>query len=1144
MSTMQAEATDADAALSAAVVQHRLGNVAEAERLYRGILAARPDQADANHNLGVLAIQTGEPARALAHFQSALQADPRQPRFWLSCIDTLIRLGQTGAAVEMLARARQCCLGGPAAEALEVRLRALSRGLGVAGTNWMPDLPGAPYTQVLERLHGVLLPKTYVEIGVETGATLALARCASIGVDPRFQFGDIELVRRMAAKPRLLLYQMPSDEFFAGHHPAQLLGAPIELAFLDGMHRCEYLLRDFLNLERHCRREAVIALHDCLPLEAPMAEREPNAPAIEPRRQRMWTGDVWRTALLLKRRRTDLRMVVLDAAPTGLVLITGLDPNNRFLSERYDSLVAEMMGWSLDELTLAGYYAEMGVEAEVLLRRPEALMARLRRDLPPEPPSPASSLGKGAGGKGAGIALVPKPVAAAVSAPVPKIFPPSPLAAAPSSLVAEGVVEASAKKARKQGKRARDRHAAISAARARRPSSASEADTALAEFARLRELYKAGRYIEAEAIARSLTTRHPGQGLCWMALGAALLMQRRFQAALEADREAVRLLPGNSDALCNLGNALLKLGNLKEAEPAYGAALALHPELPEALSGLGATLHKLGRLVEAEAHFRRALSLRPDYADAHSNLGIVLYEVRRLAEAEACFRRALEINPEHADAWNNLGSTLKKLHRLGEAEAAHRRSIEIYPENVDALINLAGCLQHQARPAEAEVCYRRAIELDPEQMDAQVNLLFCLSHNLRTTPEALFAEHFRVGSLFEARLRSGWVPHSNLRDPGRRLEVGFVSGDFRVHAMSHFVEPALEQLARQPSLRLHAYTSYPLEDEMTERLRSNIPLWTPVYELSDEAFAERVRADGIDILIDLSGFTAGHRLAAFARKPAPVQCGWIGCLGTSGMECMDYYLADRFYLPPGELDHYFTEKIVRLPVVAPFRTDDSLLPAGPLPALANGHITFASFSRMGKLGPEVVALWSALLRRVPGAKMRVAAMAGRAECETVAGWFAAREIPRQALEFCLKMSPQDYLEQHREVDICLDPFPFTGATTTCHAMWMGVPTLTLEGRTAAGRLGPAMLRHVGLEDFVAATPEDFVIKGLRWARDLGALAELRSGLRERFRESPLGRPGDFADGFAQALREMWRSWCEGELPVAATRPPDRVSESV
>lgn len=375
MPTCLADQLTIDDALQQAVAHHNSSNLMEAERLYRGILARDPGHAHTHHNLGILALQSRKANAALPYLKAALDQKPDRPQYRLSYLTGLMQAGLVTEAHLELAEARQRGLQGDTLEALAIRLQTLSTAID--RKVWMHDLAGDDYIRVLDRLHSVLRPATYLEIGVQTGATLALARCHSLGIDPEFQFLHIETVRRIVTKPSLLLYQMRSDDFFARFNPTTLLGEPLELAFLDGMHRCEYLLRDFLNTERHCRPNSVIALHDCLPLEAPMADRSPNAAAINPLRQGMWTGDVWRTALLLKRRRPDLRMIVLDAAPTGLVLITNLDPQNNMLSESEDQFVEEMMSWSLEEITLAGYYKEIGVESEINLRQPEQIRARL-----------------------------------------------------------------------------------------------------------------------------------------------------------------------------------------------------------------------------------------------------------------------------------------------------------------------------------------------------------------------------------------------------------------------------------------------------------------------------------------------------------------------------------------------------------------------------------------------------------------------------------------------------------------------------------------------------------------------------------------------------------------------------------------------
>jgi protein O-GlcNAc transferase len=1077
----------ADTLLRQAIRHHKAGEIAEAERLYRGLLdsstlAAATLAADASHNLGILLLQRREIEAALPLFKTAIDRNPSQSQFWVSYADALFQTGRFEQAGETLIAAARQGLRSDRIEALAARVDAASERHASPGGNWMPDLHGDLYIRVLDRLHRALQPRTYLEIGVETGATLALARCGSIGIDPQFQFRDLALVQRLVTKPSLSLYQMPSDDFFTRFDPTHLFGAPIDFAFLDGMHRCEYLLRDFLNTERHCHPKSIIALHDCLPLELPMADREPNAKPIDPARQGFWTGDVWRTALLLRRHRSDLRMLVLDAAPTGLILISNLNPHNNLFHDDFTESVAEMMGWSLAGLTLGAYDEEMGVEPEIRFRDANRILARLRID------------------PRAGSQSVPPPPAQVTSSPVRM------------------------RKSRPSGKQAAQRTGASQKSSDRSPHPSED------EVAAILALHQQAQYREAEKLARAITLRFPTHGFAWKALGVMLQKQGRFAEALEIKQHSAELLRDDPEAQNNLGNALLKLDRFDEAAVRYRKALALKPDYAEAESGLGITLQKLGQLAEAETHCRRSLSLRPDFADAYSNLGITLLEAGRLNESETCYQHALALEPDHAEAWNNLGITLQKLNRLAESEAAHRKAIKGNPRYADALTNLAGCLQQQARLDEAEACYRQAIEINPNQLNARTNLLFCLSHNPAVTPETLVAEHLSVGEHFEAPHRAGRRRHSNPPEPDRMLNVGFVSADLRVHATSHFIEPALTHLSRRPDLALHIYANHLLDDHITERFRAHIPRWNRVYGLSDDALAQKIRADGIDILVDLSGHTGGHRLSVFARKPAPIQIGWIGYLGTSGMKSIDYYFADRFYLPPGEFDRFFSEELLYLSAIAPFQPaplqpNNDAPPVNSLPALANGFVTFASFSRMGKLSPEVIALWSRLLLTVPESKMLLGAMAGQRESTTLLAWFAANGIPASRLNFHLGTTMANYLQLHHQVDICLDPFPFTGATTTGHALWMGVPTITLLGQTAPGRLGPAMLQHVGLESFVVRTPEDFVSRGMKWAQDLESLAQLRGNLRGRVQQSPLGQHEAFATNLASAFRQTWQRWC-------------------
>ncbi|MGB6691260.1 MAG: tetratricopeptide repeat protein [Terracidiphilus sp.] len=611
------------------------------------------------------------------------------------------------------------------------------------------------------------------------------------------------------------------------------------------------------------------------------------------------------------------------------------------------------------------------------------------------------------------------------------------------------------------------------------------------EVSRLQSLFESGTDQETETLARSFISRYPKSGFAWNILGALCQRKRRFS----------------------------------EAEGFYRSALQADPESVDACFNLGRMLQVKGALAEAERTFRRAIEINAGFLEAHYSLGEVFHQQGAFAQAETCYRRAIEIQPDLAVAHNNLAIALRRQDRPAESEASCRRAIELNPGLAEAWCSLGAALQDQGQLAEAAAGFRRALEIQPDLPVAYHGLLFCLSHGGETDPEVLFEEHVRFGDRFEAPLRPAWPRHRNSRDPDRQLQVGFVSGDFRDHAMANFMEPVISHLAKDAGLSLHAYSNNASEDAVTHRLRDHFSQWSKVFALSDEVLAAKIQADGIDILIDLTGHTAHNRLLTFARKPAPIQCGWIGYLGTSGLKSIDYYLADRHFLPPGEFDRYFTEKIVYLPAVAPFQPSLDAPDINPLPALTNGRVTFGSFSRISKLNPRVIALWSELLRALPESQMLIGGMPCDGRQQVVGGWFKDEGIAPERLEFHTRCDCRGYFALHHRVDLCLDPFPFTGATTTGNALWMGVPTLTLSGQTVPGRLGPALLRHAGLEGFVARNPQEFVEKGIYWARNPESLAQLRAGMREQFLRSPIGQPSLVAESLADSFRAMWRRWC-------------------
>ncbi len=643
-------------------------------------------------------------------------------------------------------------------------------------------------------------------------------------------------------------------------------------------------------------------------------------------------------------------------------------------------------------------------------------------------------------------------------------------------------------------------------------------------------LQRQERLEDAEAAFQRALQFSPDSAGVHRHLGNVLQERGCPNQAEDRFREALRINPDDAGTHNNLGITLQGLGRLDEADTHFQLALQINPDDARTHDNRGNLLYYLGRLSGAEASYRKALLIAPDDAGMHVNLGKVLRHLKRYEEAEACFQRALEISPQDIEIHNNLGHVLHDQGHLTEAEACYRSILQTHPDSSGAISNLGRVLQNLGRPGEAESCYRKAVLINPDHAPYHSNLLYFLLLSSTADGKSIFSEHAGFGEQFEPSLRPHWPEHTQSRDPERRLQIGFVSADLYNHAVASFVEPILTHLSGCPHLSLHAYYNQVVNDSVTHCLRRRFAHWHPVFGMSDAELAEKIRADGIDILIDLSGHTAGNRLLTFARKPAPVQASWIGYPGTTGLNAVDYYLADRFVLPPGQFDDQFTEKIVRLPANAPFLPCEGAPPVNALPALSRGHVTFGSFNRPNKLKREVITLWTRLLRALPDSRMLLGAMPEEGQYDMFIEWFAEEGIARDRLDFHPRSSMENYLGLHHQVDICLDTFPYNGGTTTNHALWMGVPTLTLSGESMPSRVGAAILSHVGLQDFIAESAEEFVARGLYWADKLSTLAKLRADLRESLAQSPVGKPDLVAAGLNDALRTMWRRWC-AELPA-------------
>jgi protein O-GlcNAc transferase len=634
----------------------------------------------------------------------------------------------------------------------------------------------------------------------------------------------------------------------------------------------------------------------------------------------------------------------------------------------------------------------------------------------------------------------------------------------------------------------------------------------------------------AESYRRALMTQRQDADL-HKGLSDALCAARQFKPAVASAREAVALRPDSADMHLSLAIALHGMGELEGSADSFRKVLAIAPDHADARFDLGNLLLRLDKHEEAAACYRKVLELRPGHSHAHAQLAACLRHLKQYAAAAASYQTALEIAPDNPTVLHDLGTTLHLMGKFERARVVLERARELRPADERILGSLVHCYFETGWLEQALELALARMELAPNSAVAHSAMLFILSHH-SADPAKLTAEHFKFGERWEAAQRQP-APHANSRDPARPLQIGFVSADLYHHAVARFIEPIFAVLQHSTQLSLHVYYNNVVEDALNVRLRSYIKHWHPVAHLDDDALEQQIRADGIDILVDLNGHSASNRLTVFARKPAPVQASWIGYAGTTGLRAVDYYIADQYYVPEGRYDDQFTEQIVRLPLIAPFMLEPNAPPVTPLPALANGYLTFGSFHRASKLSRDVIGLWAQALRAVPDSRMLLGGLREGDETALLE-WFDAEGIDRSRLLLRQRTDVFHYLEQHHEVDVCLSPFPYTGATTICHALTMGVPTLTTVGATNPSHSSVCYLAHLGLSSFLADDVPSFVALAKFLASNLSTLAAMRASMRERFANSVVGYPGVAAGGAEHAFRLMWERWCAG-LPPAPLR---------
>ncbi len=610
--------------------------------------------------------------------------------------------------------------------------------------------------------------------------------------------------------------------------------------------------------------------------------------------------------------------------------------------------------------------------------------------------------------------------------------------------------------------------------------------------------------------------------------GNALEDQGLLEQALARYQAAIRLAPRLARAHLNRGNILLETGDTEGALAAYATALGNDPDYAAAHFNTGNVFRRLERDEAAQAAYYKALALKPDFVDAEVALGGVQENLGQFEDAVASYRRALAIRPDYAEVHSNLGSALKAAGRFDEALLSFRRALELKPDYAEGYASLGNALKDLGAHDAAEASYRKALALKPDYIELYSSLLFFDHYRVKQAVSCAVndAKQYGVSVAHRAHLYTQW---QNAPISSRCLRIGFVSGDLRQHPVGNFLEAVLARLSEDARGRLEffAYASCSVFDEVSERIKTLCQGWCSAAGLSDEVLAQRIRDDGIDILIDLSGHTAHNRLPMFAWKPAPVQATWLGYLATTGVGAIDYVIADAWTLPERE-EANFTEKVWRLPesylcFTPPSDCDE----VGPLPAISNDYITFGSFNNLSKMNDAVVALWSRVLTAVPNSQLYLKSpqLKEASVQQSVAERFAVHAVDAERLILQGQVPRADYLKSFQRVDIALDPFPYPGITTSVESLWMGVPVLTLSGKSFLSRQGVGLLMNAELPEWIAEDANDYVVRAVSHARDLQRLAALRSGLRQQVLASPVFDAPRFAQHFEAALRGMWQAWC-------------------
>lgn len=604
---------------------------------------------------------------------------------------------------------------------------------------------------------------------------------------------------------------------------------------------------------------------------------------------------------------------------------------------------------------------------------------------------------------------------------------------------------------------------------------------------------------------------------------------KKFKNCCQLKGIPSRLQPSQpSETEINRLVILFNAGHFSEVENQAQLIVEQYPNCVQALKLLGISQHLLGK--NGLPALRQCVALKPLDALAHNNLGNVLKDLGHFEEAVASYRRALKIKADLAGIHYNLGLTLSEIRQFDSALMSFRKAIALKPDYAEVHNDIGNVLKDLGQLDNALSSYRQALAIKPDYIVARSNMLFVLNYSSNYTPSYSFEQAKLYGQIVTRKVSNRFTTWRCSNRPDR-LRVGFVSGDFRSHPVGKFLENILNKFDSD-RIELIAYSSHFKEDDLTTRIKPCFTDWKSLTKLSDEAAARLIHSDRVHILFDLSGHTQHNRLPLFAWKPSPVQVSWLGYFATTGVTEMDYLLADNVGVPES-IRKQFTETIHYLPDTRLCFTPPQLdLPVAPLPALVNGFITFGCFQNLAKVSDNVLAIWGDIFAAIPNAVLRMQCpqLSEPSLIDHLTKRLQRHEISPSRVALNGIMPYKAYLAAYAEVDIILDTFPYPGGTTTCEALYMGVPTLTLAGNSLLARQGASLLSAAGLKDWVTSSKEEYISKAISLANNISGLSHLRTNLRQNVLSSPLFDGKRFVQNFEVALSEIWEEHL-GKLPA-------------